>query len=98
MRHGAGSKPLGAPSDTELSGLHSALRAAGRDPADVGGVRGRFSHPDTPADLDDALEEIPAQAARGFGSICIKPLQFLDDLEGFGPWCETVITKLHALG
>lgn len=101
VRFGAGFNPLGTPSGAELHRLHAALRAAGRDPADVehvGGTRGRFAGPDGVADLGEALATIPAQLARGFGTICIKPSQFVDDLEGFGAWCETVMAAVGALG
>lgn len=101
VRYGSGFNPLGTPTDDELARLHAALRDAGRDPdgiEHVGGTRGRFPAADRPADLDEALATIPAQLARGFGSICIKPSQFIDDLEGFATWCDTVITKVAALG
>jgi hypothetical protein len=31
------------------------------------------------ADLDRALSAVPAQLARGFATICVKPSQFIDD-------------------
>ncbi len=101
VRFGSGFNPLGTPSDEELSRLHAALRDARRDPAGiehVGGTRGRFPGPELPADLDEALATIPVQAARAFSTICIKPSQFLDDRQGFEAWCETVMSKVAALG
>jgi probable F420-dependent oxidoreductase len=82
VAHGHGFNPLGRPTDEELARLDAALRAAGRDPAElelVGGTRGTFAGPDGTAPLDDALDQIPAQVARGFRTICVKPSQFADD-------------------
>jgi alkanesulfonate monooxygenase SsuD/methylene tetrahydromethanopterin reductase-like flavin-dependent oxidoreductase (luciferase family) len=84
VRYGHGFNPLGAVSDADLERLRSALRDAGRDPDEielVGGTRGRFADADAVADLDGALAAIPPQLERGFGTICIKPSQFTDDLD-----------------
>jgi probable F420-dependent oxidoreductase len=84
VRYGHGFNPLGAVSDAHLERLRSALRDAGRDPDElelVGGTRGRFPDAASVADLDEALAAIPRQLERGFGTICIKPSQFTDDLE-----------------
>lgn len=97
VRHGAGFNPLGTPSDAELAALHEALAAAGRDPASiehVGGTRGRFTSPDAVADLTEALATIPAQMARGFTTICIKPSQFIDDMEQTEAFCRQVIATV----
>ena len=82
IEHGHGFNPLGRPSDDELRRLTAAMRGAGRDPSTlelVGGTRGVFPEPGRPASLDAALDQIPAQVARGFHTICIKPSQFTDD-------------------
>ena len=82
VAYGHGFNPLGRPSDDELSLLAAAFSAAGRDLGElemVGGTRGSFSDPTHPAPLDDALDQIPEQVARGFHTICIKPSQFTDD-------------------
>ena len=79
---GHGFNPLGRPSDEELERLAAAMADAGRDAADlemVGGTRGSFPDADRPAPLGAALDQIPDQMARGFGTICIKPGQFTDD-------------------
>ena len=79
---GDGFNPLGRPSDEELERLAEAMADAGRDAADlemVGGTRGSFPDADGPAPLGAALDQIPDQVARGFGTICIKPGQFTDD-------------------
>ena len=100
VSYGSGFNPLGAPSDGDLQALREALRAAGRDPADlemVGGTRGRFDGPEGVADLDEALAQIPAQLERGSTTICIKPSQFLDDVGRFGAWCRDVVDRVARL-
>jgi len=100
VEHGSGFNPLGAPTDEELERLRAGLVEAGRDPGGlemVGGTRGRFPDPVSTADLDEALAQIPQQLARGFGTICIKPSQFLDDPERFGRWCAEVVERVASL-
>lgn len=97
VRYGSGFNPLGAPTDEELSRLRGAMAAAGRGPDElemVGGTRGRFLDGVSLADLDEALAQISPQLARGFGTICIKPSQFLDDAGSFGPWCRDVVQRV----
>lgn len=99
VAYGSGFNPLGSPSDLDLRRLRDALVEAGRDPAElemVGGTRGRFSSPTDPADLAEALASIPAQVARGFTTICIKPSQFLDDPSSIGPWCREVVERVRS--
>ena len=101
VRYGSGFNPLGQPDDAGLASIAAAMRAAGRDPADlehVGGTRGAFTSPDAVADLDEALAAIPAQVARGFTTICVKPSQFIDDQSRIGPFCEKLVTKVVRLG
>jgi hypothetical protein len=99
VAYGRGFNPLGFPSDLDLRRLREALVEAGRDPAElemVGGTRGRFSGATDLADLDEALGQIPAQLARGFTTICIKPSQFLDDPGSIGPWCREVVDRVRS--
>jgi alkanesulfonate monooxygenase SsuD/methylene tetrahydromethanopterin reductase-like flavin-dependent oxidoreductase (luciferase family) len=82
VAHGHGFNPLGRASEADLARLATAMAEAGRDIADlemVGGTRGAFSDASRPAPLEPALDQIPDQVARGFGTICIKPSQFTDD-------------------
>ena len=100
VEHGSGFHPLGQPADDELERLRECLRGGGRDPHDlewVGGVRGRFADDRSPADLDDALEQIPAQVNRGFGSICVKPSQFIDTFGELPRFCEHVVRRAAEL-
>jgi probable F420-dependent oxidoreductase len=97
---GSGFNPLGSPSDEDLARLRAALAAAGRDPAEmemVGGTRGRFADADGVADLDEALTAIPGQLARGFGTICIKPSQFVDDPREVAAFCRRVVARVGEL-
>jgi len=82
VAYGHGFNPLGRASEDDLARLAAALTEAGRDVADlemVGGTRGAFPDASHPAPLDQALDQIPDQVARGFGTICVKPSQFTDD-------------------
>lgn len=100
IAHSDGFHPLGQPSDDELAELHEQLRSAGRDPASlewIGGVRGRFPDDRSPADLDEALEQVPVQVARGFGTICIKPSQFIDRADELPSFCERVVDRVGEL-
>jgi probable F420-dependent oxidoreductase len=94
VEYGSGFHPLGQPSEEELTLLHDTLLQDGRDPRElewVGGVRGRFTDDRSPADLDEALEQVPLQVSRGFGTICIKPSQFIDTSAELPRFCEHVI-------
>jgi len=96
VEYGSGFHPLGQPSDEELTQLHHSLREAARDPGElewVGGVRGRFTDDHSPADLEEALEQVPRQVSRGFGTICIKPSQFIETLGELPRFCEHVVRR-----
>jgi probable F420-dependent oxidoreductase len=100
VEYGHGFNPLGAPTDSELERLGAALATAGRELGElelVGGTRGEFADATGVADLEQALESIPGQIARGFGSFCLKPSQFTDDPAAVGPLCRTVVARLDAL-
>ncbi|HEY1324007.1 MAG TPA: TIGR03619 family F420-dependent LLM class oxidoreductase [Streptosporangiaceae bacterium] len=100
VRYGSGFNPLGRPDDAGLARIAVAMRAAGRDPGEleyVGGTRGVFAGPDGLADLDQALAQIPAQLARGFTTICVKPSQFTDDAASIGAFCHELAAKTAAL-
>jgi alkanesulfonate monooxygenase SsuD/methylene tetrahydromethanopterin reductase-like flavin-dependent oxidoreductase (luciferase family) len=93
QKYAAGFNPLGSPSDEELKTLQE--HGCGPDQIEyVGGTRGVFPDPHSPADLDRALATIPGQIERGFGTICIKPSQFIDDSAGIGEFCRQVIDKV----
>ena len=98
--YGSGFNPLGRPSDDDLERVRSSMRNAGRDPDElemVGGTRGRFPDPTSVADLGEALATIPEQVARGFGTICIKPSQFVDDPAGVHAFCRDVVVRMERL-
>jgi|SRR5579859_1040806 len=101
VRYGSGFNPLGQPDDAGLARLAGALVSAGRSPAEieyVGGTRGTFAGPDDVADLNLALASIPAQLARGFTTICVKPSQFIDETARIGDFCREVAAKVALLG
>jgi probable F420-dependent oxidoreductase len=92
--HGDGFHPFGRPSETELASLFAALRAAGRDPAQVelvGGIRGELPHGDGVANLKQAAAQIPAQLQAGYTTICFKPSQFTDDPEEVPILCRRLV-------
>lgn len=96
VRYGAGFNPLGSPSDAELELLAAA--GCGPDRIEyVGGTRGVFNGPDGVADLDRALATIPGQLARGFGTICIKPSQFIDDVDEVAAFCADVVRRVSLI-
>lgn len=100
VRYGSGFNPLGRPSERDLERLRDAMAAAGRDVAElelVGGTRGRFADASSTADLAEALASVPEQLARGFGTICIKPSQFVDDPAAVGGLCREVVERIAAL-
>ena len=77
------------------------MTAAGRRPGEleyVGGTRGEFPGPDSVADLDRALAAVPAQLARGFTTICVKPSQFIDESAAIGAFCRSLAARAAALG
>jgi len=101
VTYGSGFNPLGQPDDAGLTRLADALLSAGRSPAEieyVGGIRGTFADQQQPADLDRALAAIPAQLARGFTTICVKPSQFIDETARIGAFCRELVGKVALLG
>jgi probable F420-dependent oxidoreductase len=100
VRYGHGFSPLGTPSAHDLGLLADGLREAGRSIEElemVGGIRGRFPDPLGPADLDEALESLPAQVEAGFTTICFKPSMYMDDARELGRFCRTLGRKVEAL-
>lgn len=89
VRYGTGLNPFGPVTDEDLATLRAALLAAGRDPGEVelvGGIRATF-HDDGPADLDEALADVPRQLEQGFTTLCVKPAMFIDDVAQFPTFC-----------
>ncbi|HXY71186.1 MAG TPA: TIGR03619 family F420-dependent LLM class oxidoreductase [Actinomycetota bacterium] len=98
--YGSGFNPLGRPSDDDLELVRGSVRDAGRDLGElemVGGTRGRFPSAASVADLGEALASIPEQMARGFGTICIKPSQFVDDPAVVPAFCREVVERVERL-
>ena len=100
VRYGSGVNPLGRLSQDDLGRLAAAMRAAGREPAElelVGGTRASFRDDRSVADLGTALAAIPEQMAQGFTTFCLKPSQFTDDARAVGPLCREVIARVSAM-
>ena len=80
VRYGQGLDPFGSLSSDDFDRLAAAMRAAGRDMAElelVGGIRGTFDSPDAIADLESALESVADQFAQGYTTISFKPSMFV---------------------
>lgn len=100
VRYGHGYSPLGSFAAEDLLRLEHAMRAADRELAElelVGGIRGRFPDAVGAADLDEALEALPAQLAAGFTTICFKPAMYIDEARELGRFCRTLVRKVAAL-
>jgi probable F420-dependent oxidoreductase len=94
--HGHGFHPFGQPTRAEMAPIRDALSAAGRDPAAievVGGLRPRFPDAQGPASLAEAAEQIPAQLAEGYTSICFNPSQYTDDASEIARLCEDLVER-----
>jgi probable F420-dependent oxidoreductase len=97
-RYGHGVNPFGPLSADDLALLAAGLAENGRTLDElelVGGVRGRFTSPHDVADLDEALQALPAQIALGFTSICVKPAMFLADAAEFPRWCRALVDRVE---
>lgn len=100
VRHGHGFHPLGTPSDEDLEQLRRGLAEAGRSLADlelVGGMRSPFSDGRSVAPLGPAIDSIRPQWERGFRAFCIKPNQYIDDLDLYPSWCVEVVARVAEL-
>jgi probable F420-dependent oxidoreductase len=100
VEYGHGFHPFGQPTTEEMEPLHAAMAAAGRDMAElelVGGIRPRFPDSDSPGELAEAAESIPAQVERGYTAICFKPSQYTDDVSEVGRVCRELVARAEAL-
>ena len=100
VEHGHGFHPFGQPTAEELRPLREAMQAAGREMAElevVGGIRGSFPDDDSPADLAEAAEAIPAQLERGYTTICFKPSQYTDDVDEVPALCRDLVARVAAM-
>ena len=97
VRYARGFHPLGQPSDEDLEVLAAGMAEAGRDLVElelVGGMRAVFPDDSSLSPLEPALASLPAQIARGFGTFCIKPSQFVDDMVLYPAWCREVVERV----
>ena len=100
VRYANGFHPLGQPSVEDMEKLAAGLTEVGRDLAElelVGGMRAVFPDDSSPSALEPALASLPAQIARGFGTFCIKPSQFVDDMAAYPAWCREVVGRVAEL-
>jgi probable F420-dependent oxidoreductase len=100
VRHAHGFHPLGRPSDEDLAALRMGLAEAGRSLEElefVGGMRSPFPDNAGPAPLAPAIESIRPQWEQGFRTFCIKPNQYIDDVDLFPAWCDEVVGRVGEL-
>lgn len=93
-RYGHGFHPFGRPNSTDLERVRDALRAVGRDPAEleiVGGIRPRFPDRVHAADLDEAAASIPAQLEAGYTAICFNPSQYVESAAEVPALCRRLV-------
>lgn len=101
VEHGHGFHPLGIVRREDVEQVRGALAAAGRDPDAlevVGGMRSPFPDDGSVAPLGPAIESIPPQWEAGVRTFCIKPNQYLDELDRFPAWCGEVTERVGELG
>ena len=99
-RYGSGFHPFGAPTDEDLAMLGEGLAAVGRDLSElelVGGTRATFDGPDSVADVEASMADIPQQLARGYTTFCMKPSQYTDDLGEVREICHRMVAHLETL-
>ena len=99
-RYGHGFHPMGAPTAADMTAIDEAMKAAGRDAAElelVGGVRVEFPDDHSGADIGRAMDTVPEQLAKGFTTICVKPSMFIDDAGELPAFCADVIRRADAM-
>jgi probable F420-dependent oxidoreductase len=100
VRYAHGFHPLGRPSDEDLARLAAGLAEDGRSLAElelVGGMRPVFPDDASPSPLEPALAQLPDLLARGFTTVCIKPSQYVDDIDRYPAWCAEVVGRAAAV-
>ena len=100
VRYGSGFHPFGTPTDEDLAALAEGMAQAGRHISElelVGGTRATFDGPDSVADVERAMADIPDQIARGYTTFCMKPSQFTDDPGQVGEICLRMRELLSAM-
>ena len=92
--------PVGEWTAEDLEKLSSGMTEAGRDIADlerVGGTRAVFPDDESTADLGQAMEPIREQIEAGFTTFCVKPSQFIDDVDELPGFCRDVVRRAEAM-
>ena len=84
----------------DLEKLTAGMTEAGRDIADlerVGGTRAVFPDDESTADIGQAMEPIREQIEAGFTTFCVKPSQFIDDVDELPGFCRDVVRRAEAM-
>ena len=100
VRYGHGFHPVGEWTSEDLEKLSAGMTEAGRDIADlerVGGTRAVFPDDESTADLGQAMEPIREQIEAGFTTFCVKPSQFIDDVDELPGFCRDVVRRAEAM-
>jgi alkanesulfonate monooxygenase SsuD/methylene tetrahydromethanopterin reductase-like flavin-dependent oxidoreductase (luciferase family) len=100
VRYGHGFHPVGEWTAEDLEKLSSGMTEAGRDIADlerVGGTRAVFPDDESTADIGQAMEPIREQIEAGFTTFCVKPSQFIDDVDELPGFCRDIVRRAEAM-
>ncbi len=97
VEHAHGFHPLGRPSEEDMERLREGLAQVGRSVNElelVGGMRPVFPDDTSPSPLGPAFAQLPDLLRRGFTTVCIKPSQYLNDIDRFPEWCSEVVGRV----
>lgn len=100
VRYGSGYLPMGPMTDEEKDRIVQALRAAGRDFADlefVGGIPGRFTDATSCARLDESIGALAPQIRFGARTFVVKPSQFISDVASFPEFGREIVNKANRI-
>lgn len=100
IKYGSGIMNLGPLTPAATERIAAELEQAGRHIGEiemVSAIAGRFTEPDSIADLDSALSRLGPRIDAGFTTFGIKPCQFIDDAALLPEFLEEVFSKANAI-
>ncbi|MFK8021907.1 MAG: TIGR03619 family F420-dependent LLM class oxidoreductase [Pseudomonadales bacterium] len=100
IKYGSGIMNLGPLPPAATERIAAELDQAGRHISEiemVSAIVGRFTGPDSIADLDAALTRLGPRIDAGFTTFAIKPCQFIDEATLLPEFLEEVFSKANAI-